>query len=188
MKKFLIAAACILFACGLTACSKCGTGHTFTVENKCSVCGEEWEYTEDLSYAESGNGTCSVSGIGPEQEESRVVIPYGHDGMAVTAVGEEAFYGRVDMTTVILPQSVLKIGTNSFSNCVHLTEIEIPVSVKEIGAYAFYRCAALTVQYAGTVAQWNAIEKEENWNASAEGLFILCRDGGMGEDGTVTES
>ncbi len=188
MRKFLIAVVCLLLACGLAACSPCKTGHTFTAENKCSECGAEWEYTEGLYYAENGNGTYSVSGIGPEREESRVVIPYGHDGKAVTAIGEEAFTGRVDMTTVVLPQSVFSIGTNAFSNCVHLAEIEIPTSVKTIGAYAFYRCSALTVRYAGTVEQWNAVEKRENWNASADGLFILCQDGGMGADGTVTES
>ena len=188
MKKILTAAVCLFFACWLAACSQCGTGHVFTAENKCSVCGAEWEYTEGLSYAENGDGTYSVSGIDPEREESHVVIPYGHDGKAVTAIGAEAFTGRVDMTTAVLPQSVLKIGVNAFANCVHLSEIEIPISVEEIGAYAFYRCSSLTVRYGGTVEQWNAIEKGENWNASADECKIVCKDGSIAQDGTVTKS
>ncbi len=188
MKKFLIAVACLFLSCGLAACAPCGKGHTFTSENKCSVCGAEWEYTEGLSYAENGNGTYSVSGISPEREESHVVIPYGHDGKAVTAIGAEAFTGRVDMTTAVLPQSILSIGTNAFSNCVHLEKIEIPVSVKTIGAYAFYRCSMLTVWYAGMVEQWNAVEKGENWNGSAEECKIVCKDGSIAQDGTVTKN
>ncbi len=188
MKKWLIAAVCLFLACGLAACARCGGEHAFTAENKCGVCGTEWDYTEGLSYAENADDTYTVSGISFERQESRVVLPYGHDGKAVTAVGEEAFTGRVEMTAAVLPQSVVRIGTNAFSNCVNLAEIEIPTSVARIGAYAFYRCGALTVRYAGTVEQWNAIKKGENWNASADGLRVECTDGSIAQDGTVTKN
>jgi hypothetical protein len=62
----------------------------------------------------------------------------------------------------IIPQGVTTIGAGAFWGVTQLTAISIPASVKTIEADAFAECASLaTINFAGTKAQWDAINKSE---------------------------
>lgn len=54
--------------------------------------------------------------------------------------------------------------------------IRIPTSVKSIGEYTFYNMRS-AIEYQGTMAQWNAINKSPNWNYGMLTNVIHCRDG-----------
>lgn len=88
---------------------------------------------------------------------SHVLIPD-----SVTSLGGNAFYGCSNMVEVILLGSVRTIDYLSFGFCA-MNSITIPATVTRIGEYAFYQCPNLTdVYFAGTEAQWNAIEVLDN--------------------------
>lgn len=60
---------------------------------------------------------------------------------------------------MVIPEGVTEIGEYAFAYCAGITKVVIPVSVRTIGGNAFLECHALTeVQYAGTEADWEAID------------------------------
>ena len=71
-----------------------------------------------------------------------------------------------------------QIGAYNYFNCTNLTSITIPNSITNIGRMAFYNCPALeTINYEGTVEQWNAITKDSNWNMMVPATEVICFDG-----------
>ncbi len=120
---------------------------------------------------------------------------------SITEIGARAFEGCRDMTSVKLPASLTAISHGLFDNCSALSgTLVIPEGVTSIGGLPFYRCTELmtlvlprsvvrfeeqvfytgvyTVEYAGTMAEWEAIEKDDNWRAGSATLYaVICTDG-----------
>ena len=95
----------------------------------------------------------------------------------VTSIGMEAFYLCENLTSITMP-SVTSIGGNAFCYCTSLTSITIPDSVTSIGNYAFQNCASLTsITFEGTIAQWNAIEKNYSWKYNVPATQVVCSNG-----------
>ncbi|MBE7082656.1 MAG: leucine-rich repeat domain-containing protein [Clostridiales bacterium] len=107
----------------------------------------------------------------------------------LTSIGDYAFYNCNKMSGLVLPSGLTSIGTAAFSGCTNMfTNIVIPVGVVEltsqvfygcktlesvvihtgvttIGSSAFYGCSALaTIYYEGTVAEWNNITLDIDWD------------------------
>ena len=174
--------------------------HTFE-KGVCTVCGEE-KFSEGLQFSEIGDSEYAiVSGLG-SCSDTQIVIPSTYNGLPVKGIQESAFGVLVcGVTSIIIPDSVEWIGNNAFSACPMLESIElpekltsiladtfyeceslksvtIPAGVTEIGAMAFIRCTALTdIHFAGTMAQWNAIEKETYWDRDTGNYTVHCSDG-----------
>ncbi len=73
---------------------------------------------------------------------------------------------------------VTNIGSGVFSDCKSLTSISISDSVTSIGSSAFYCCESLTsITFTGTTAEWEAIEKGDDWNADTGSYTVTCTDG-----------
>jgi hypothetical protein len=54
----------------------------------------------------------------------------------------------------------------------------IPNSVTSIEDDAFKNCRSLThIVFEGTMSEWNAIEKPENFNRDIPATYIQCTDG-----------
>ena len=79
-----------------------------------------------------------------------------HSG--VTEIGVAAFEWCTSLTEVTIPSGVTSIGDWAFQGCTALTRATIPDSVTEIGKVAFYHTGLTDVYYAGTEAQWKAIQ------------------------------
>lgn len=79
---------------------------------------------------------------------------------------------------VVVPENVTKINSYAFAGYRKLMSITIPANVTSIGAHAFYRCDNLkTIYFAGTEEQWNAIEKEREFDYELdefEGITVVC--------------
>ena len=96
----------------------------------------------------------------------------------VISIGEFAFSNCSKLTSVAVPQSVTYIGESAFFFCNDLTSAMIPSSVTTIGGNAFYFCSKLnSIDYNGTVSQWNAIEKGEDWDLGTDDYVVHCTDG-----------
>ena len=61
------------------------------------------------------------------------------------------------ITAVVIPDGVVAIEDGVFGGCGSLLSVTIPASVTSIGSNAFVGCGKLTVTYAGTEEQWNAL-------------------------------
>jgi hypothetical protein len=99
-------------------------------------------------------------------------------GIPVTTVAYEAFLCLDNFTGVTIPDSVTIIGPFAFSDCSSLTSINIPSGVIRIDISAFSYCTSLTsITFSGTIEQWNAIAKDDNWNLNVPATYVQCSDG-----------
>ena len=79
---------------------------------------------------------------------------------------------------VVIPDGTAKIGAYAFYRCDALTSVTIPDSVTSIHYRAFYECSGLTtINFQGTKAQWQAIEKGSNWATNTGAFTVICTDG-----------
>ncbi|MBQ9735650.1 MAG: leucine-rich repeat protein [Clostridia bacterium] len=90
---------------------------------------------------------------------------------------------------LVIPDGVTSIGPYAFYSLKSLASVTIPATVTSIGVYAFYNAYSLaTVHYAGTCAQWEAIEKTYSWDSymgAYEGSYkVICSDGTLVKEGT----
>lgn len=117
------------------------------------------------------------------------VIP--SDG-SVTGIWLTAFSGCRTVTHMVIPEGVTLIATDAFFGCEAMTRIDLPSTLTDISEYAFESCTALTeIHFAGTQAQWDAIEKQENWDFDCGEYTVSCGElaFALNEDGkgyTVT--
>ncbi len=120
---------------------------------------------------------------------------------SITDIGFEAFRDCMNLTAVKLPASLTFIADGLFSNCQSLIgTVVIPDGVTTIKSNPFARCTELgtvvmpksvvrfegqiftvgvrEIQYAGTMAEWEAIEKDKGWMGGHCYLNrIICSDG-----------
>ncbi len=120
---------------------------------------------------------------------------------SVTIIGNYVFNNCIGLTSIVISDGLTSIGGYVFARCGNLTNIEIPDSVTVIGHGAFDSCDALTsviigngvtyigervfddcrcltsITFEGTVAQWNAIEKDNRWNSNVPATEVVCSDG-----------
>jgi hypothetical protein len=83
----------------------------------------------------------------------------------VTHIGKNAFYSCGEMQSITLPETVCYIGEEAFGNCNTLAKITLPKALAYIGSSAFMYCSKLKeINFAGTEAEWNAIEKSSEWD------------------------
>ena len=89
-----------------------------------------------------------------------------------------AFEQSSSINSVIISDGIEEIAYGSFYKCVALKNITMSNTVKKIGKHAFSYCYALeAIYFKGTVAEWNAIEKSDNWHLESNKLTIYCTDG-----------
>ena len=57
-----------------------------------------------------------------------------------------------------------------------MTRLLLPWNISRIGTNAFEGCDDLIIEYPGTIAQWDAIEKD-GWDNGLGKCVIECSDG-----------
>lgn len=62
----------------------------------------------------------------------------------------------------------------AFYSCKGLTSVSFEGNVGTIGFWAFYNCEALKhIYFNGTEAEWNAVTKDEKWNAACPTSMVI---------------
>ena len=97
---------------------------------------------------------------------------------ATKIIYQSAFEDCDALTSVTIGNGVTSIGDYAFRGCDSLTSVTIPDSVTSIGYQAFAYCDSLTsVTFDGTVGQWNAVDKDSDWNYKCPFTEVVCSDG-----------
>lgn len=116
-------------------------------------------------YAVDGGSKLSTD------ENGFVIYKDGADKILV------AYHGNA--ANPVLPDGITEIYQYAFWG-LGITSITISDSVTSIGDYAFYYCTELTsITFNGTKAQWNAIDKDYDWNYNTGNYVVHCTDGDL---------
>ena len=122
-----------------------------------------------------------------------------HNG--VTEIGADAFAYCDNLVSVIIPSTVTKIGSGAFEECISLVSINIPNNITVIKGSTFFYCRSLpsltipksvtkieeqaiwgcenltTINYTGTIAEWNNINIDSNNWYDVAATVVHCTDG-----------
>ncbi len=103
---------------------------------------------------------------------SSVVLP-----STLIKISELAFYS-CNLTSVNIPSGVTEILWGAFYRCGNLSYIYIPKTVTNLNNYIFMECTSLTtINYEGTIAEWNAIVYNDGWRELSSITTVSCSDG-----------
>ena len=81
----------------------------------------------------------------------------------LTTIGDAAFSYCSALTSIKLPEGLTTVGDGSFC-ATGLTNITVPKSLKKVGQTAFWSIPAIdTVTYTGTLDQWEALTKSNDF-------------------------
>ncbi len=98
---------------------------------------------------------------------------------SLTAISSGLFMNCMELTgTLVIPDGVTAIQSNPFARCVELLTVVMPKSVVRFEGQIF-TAGVQGVQYAGTMAEWEAIEKDKDWYAGRHAYLnvVICTDG-----------
>lgn len=135
----------------------------------------EW-YADDTLRI-TGIGSIDAGAFEKRNDFGALEIDIGGD------VGTGAF-GACEILN-IATVNCAKICNKAFMGCPRLGVITIGTNVQEIGTSilemcAFYISAGIRIMYAGTIDQWNAITKADNWIGNGTIIadnIVICADG-----------
>lgn len=173
-------------------CSECDERENmqdhYGYSGRCDFCHFVFE-TTSLKFTLNEDGeTYYVETAMPVNDEGIIYIkvPAQYQGKAVNKIGISSFqgYGSPKIEEVIISEGILSVSKGAFEYTKSLKKLVLPASLKYIGENAFYSSSLQTINFNGTKAQWNAIEKAENWDNRSVITIIKCSDG----DITITRA
>ena len=98
----------------------------------------------------------------------------------VETIGECAFESSVYLEEIFISSGVTTIGYYAFNCYYALESVTIPNTVTYIDMSAFINCTYLNaINFKGTKAQWNAIEKGEYWDDYTGDYIVYCTNGNI---------
>ena len=134
-----------------------------------------------ITAGSSSNGYVAYYAKNVYTNEGGSKLTTDENGYVIYTDGDEkilvAYHGT--NTELVLPSYITKISQYAFYNCSGLTSVTIGNSVTSIGYDAFYNCTSLTsITFNGTIAQWNAISKGNDWKRDVpKECKVICTDG-----------
>ena len=131
---------------------------------------EKWDITERRI-----NVLCKEGRIpGAYKENKRWIIPAD---AGIRHIGDYA-YSQQSSNDLVIPEGVISIGEHAFEYASGMLTLTIPSSVTLIKKEALIGCRSLrTINYSGTMAQWEAIEKGADWDKYTGAFVVHCTDG-----------
>lgn len=101
-------------------------------------------------------------------------------GANISIIEKKAFFKCSALEILHLPNSLTTLKEHAFACCSFLKSIYIGKSITTIEMKAFMDCKKLTsIYFDGTMAEWNAINKGEDWDLGTPQYTIYCTDGNI---------
>lgn len=97
------------------------------------------------------------------------------ENCSLNRIGSYAFSGCATLAGFVVPEGVESIGSYAFQECENLATVTLPNTLKSIEEKAFD--VTNDIQYCGTKAEWNAIDKHLYWMNSNPEYKVTCVDG-----------
>ena len=96
----------------------------------------------------------------------------------VTDIPAGTFTDCEKLSNIIIPDSVTYIGRGAFADCKNLSSATIGKGVTNMEENVFWNCESLgTIIFEGTVAEFGAINKGNDWRHGVPATHIQCSDG-----------
>lgn len=150
--------------------------------------------SQNSQALDSGNYSVTSSNrkaIGYTDETTALTIPNefvgnGKNGTTdgevytVSEIDASAFADCTNLENVSLNEGISRIKHDAFRGCTGLTSVDIPKTITSMGNDIFAGCTSLTsINYAGSVSDWNAINKWAQWDSATPQYVIHCTDGNI---------
>ena len=135
----------------------------------------------------------SVTEIGDNAFRGCNISEFSHPCLTIkggVAIQEDCFGHKVvgycasQSSSITIPNGVIGIKPEAFAGCTSLKSVVIPyiealmTSFSGIGYDAFYGCKSLkSMEFGGTVAQWEALVKGDDWHKRVPAKCVKCTDG-----------
>lgn len=114
----------------------------------------------------------------PKCYASSLDAPNTTFGRNVSKIGAKAFANCSGIYKIVIPEGVTAIGVLSFGRCPDLEEITLPKSLQVIHKRAFEKCPLQTIEYKGTISEWENLSKFGAFSEDLIGTTIVaCSDG-----------
>ena len=103
-----------------------------------------------------------------------------HWGSGITSIENKAFSKCINLNTIRLPDSLTTIGVCAFAQCNSLKSVYIGNNISKLEMRVFQNCSSLTsIYFNGTIEEWNAIEKDSEWDLGTPDYIIYCNNGNI---------
>ena len=133
------------------------------------------------SFSGTGSGEVAIQVNSDNCKDDELVIPSTYvdskgNKYKVTMDYGNGF-GYLSAQKITLPDGFKEIH-EGFDMCLYVKRIYLPKTITKLYNEILTSCVALqTIDFAGTKAQWNAIDKDDRWNFQAPAFVISCSDG-----------
>ena len=103
-----------------------------------------------------------------------------HLGSSITTIEKRAFSKCSSLKSISLPNTLTKLGASSFEFCTNLQTVYLGKSIEKLEMRVFQYCSSLSdIYFDGTVEEWNAIEKDKEWDLGMSDYTVHCTDGDL---------
>ena len=133
------------------------------------------------SFSGTGSGEVAIQVNSDNCKDDELVIPSTYvdskgNKYKVTMDYGNGF-GYLSAQKITLPDGFKEIH-EGFDMCMYVKRIYLPKTITKLYNEILTSCVSLkTIDFDGTKAQWNAIEKGERWNYNAPAFDVSCSDG-----------
>ncbi|MCR5348150.1 MAG: leucine-rich repeat domain-containing protein, partial [Bacilli bacterium] len=94
------------------------------------------------------------------------------------SIGRYAFWDCLALKEAVLPEGLETIEENVFSGCKSLSKLVFPSTIRSIGTWIAYGAVDLTeATYRGSVEEWEAMEKDDEWHYRTSCAVVHCQNG-----------
>ena len=95
-----------------------------------------------------------------------------------------AFASCSSLESLTLPEGIDELSQSVFSHCSSLRKVTLPESITRIRVFAFINCRQMSeIHFGGTVAEWQSVIKEQDWNFLCPDGTVNCLDGSVATSG-----
>ena len=103
----------------------------------------------------------------------RGLLDSSHEVTLISADGRDY---KLD-ESMRIPEGVKSLEVYAFLNCSVLSSLSLPSTITYLGTYVIDNCPLEELTFRGTIAQWNAIEKEDFVSYDSPLHVVHCTDG-----------